>query len=232
VSMPPSTIAPGAAPGLSPMARRWIATGLAVGTVLYIVPSALHGNPPIESAELTLRYVAERPSWRLVHLLNIAAVLIWAVSLGALGSRLTGTAPTIGRAAGIVLTATTAVFAIYFSIHAMALPVAAERFASGTGEPSQILTQTESVLLVLGATAFIAQAMLGLAVLLYGLAVATSDRLPTWLGWLGALGGGGWLAGAVLIDFAVIVPFTVVSWAWMLVLAMALLRATGTKTNA
>jgi hypothetical protein len=204
-------------------AGRWIAAGLALGTLLYVVPSALHGNPPVESAEQTLLYVAERPMWRPVHLVNIAAVLVWAVALTALGARLTGTARDVARAGGVVLTAAAGVFAVYFSIHATALPTAAARFRGGA-DPEQVLLSAEAVLLVLGATAFTAQAALGLSMLVYGLAIAVSREFPRSVGWLGVLGGAGWLTGAVLVDFAVIVPFTVVCWVWTLVLAAVLLR--------
>ena len=87
-----------------------------------------------------------------------------------------------------------------------------------------MLAATEPVLLVLGATAFTAQAALGLSMLLYGLAIAVSREHPAWVGWIGVIGGAGWLLGALVIDFAVIVPFTVVCWIWTLVLAVALLR--------
>lgn len=221
MTVPPSTAASQAG-ALSRVAGRWIAAGLALGTLLYVVPSVLHGNPPVESAELTLRYVADRPAWRPVHLLNIAAVLLWAVALTALGARLTGAARQVAQAGAVVLTAAAGVFAVYFSIHAMALPTAASLFIAG--EHEQLLVTTEAVMLVLGAIAFTAQAALGLSILLYGLAVAVSRELPAGVGWLGMLGGAGWLTGAVLIDFAVIVPFTVISWAWTLVLAVALLQ--------
>jgi hypothetical protein len=122
-----------------------------------------------------------------------------------------------------VLTAGAGVFAVYFSIHAMALPTAAARFLGGA-DPEQVLVDTEAVLLVLGAIAFTAQAALGLSMLLYGLSIAVSRDLPRGVGWLGVLGGAGWLTGAVMIDFAVIVPFTVVCWVWTLVLAGVLLR--------
>ncbi|MGH3585239.1 MAG: hypothetical protein ACRDQ0_02855 [Pseudonocardia sp.] len=156
--------------------------------------------------------------------MNIAAVLLWTVALTALGSRLTGTAREFARVAGVVLTVAAAVFAVYFRIHAMALPAAAARVVDGTSDPALHLSATEAVLFVLGATAFTAQGMLGLSMLLYGVAVAVSDRLPTALGWLGVLGGAGWLTGALLVDFAVIVPSTVVCWIWTLVLAVVVAR--------
>jgi hypothetical protein len=220
VVVPPAVVPPVV---LSTIARRWIACGLALGTLLYVVPSAVHGNPPVESVELTLRYVADRPVWRPVHLVNIAAVLVWAVALTALGSRLTGAAREVGRAARVVLTAAAAVFAVYFSSHAMARPTAATRLVGGD-DPQQLLVAADAVLLVLGAIAFTAQAMIGLSLALYGLTVAVSREFPAWVGWLGALGGAGWLAGALLVDVAVIVPSTVVCWVWTLALAVVLVR--------
>lgn len=212
-------------PRLTPRSRRWIAGGLIAGTVLYVLPSAAHGNPPIESAEATLHYVAERSAtWRPIHLVNIAAVLLWAVSLAALGDRLQGPARDVARAGRLTAAVATAVFAVYFSLHAMALPVAAARFVGGAADPAALLTQVEAVLLVLGATAFTAQALVGVMIGVHGLALTLDRRLPRWLGVVGLVAGLGWLAGAVIVDFAVIVPFTALTWLWAIVLGIVVWR--------
>ncbi len=203
--------------------HRLAALGLIAGTVLYALPSALHGNPPIEDAENLLRYVAERPSWRIVHMVNIAAVLVWLGSLAAAAPLLRSGASALGRAAQAVFTAASGVFAVYFSIHATGLPTLANQL-SGQADDAAVFERTESVLVLLGSTAFTAQALLGLAILLYGYTLAAGDRMPPWLGWFGIAVGAGWLLGALVMNFAIIVPFTVLAWAWMASLGVILWR--------
>lgn len=209
----------------STRAMRVAAVGLVVGTLLYIVPSAVHGNPPIDDARSVLGYVAERPTWRAIHLVNILAVLVWLGSFALLGPVFRDGAAAVSRVARVVLTVAAAVFAVYFSIHAFGLSTAADAYFAAGADQAAVLERTETVLILLGSIAFTAQAMLGLGVLLYGVTVARTRGLPSWLGWVGAVAGAGWLVGAVAVEFAVIVPFTVVTWVWTIVLGVALFRA-------
>lgn len=199
------------------------AIALVLGTVLYIIPPTLHLNPPIEHAESMLRYVDERPSWRLVEMLSIAAVLIWAAAFSAIPVW-SGVARTWSRVANTVLAASAAVFTVYYSLRAFGLEVAANRYFDGAGPSATVLSESEALLMVLGSVAFTAQAMLGISVALYGITVAVTNGLPTWLGLTGVVSGVGWLTGALLVDFAVIVPFTALAWVWTIALAIALIR--------
>ncbi|RAV11695.1 hypothetical protein DQP55_13250 [Mycolicibacterium sp. GF69] len=200
------------------------AVAIVVGTVLYIIPPVVHLNPPIDDAEQILNYVAERPSWRVVDLLNIAAVLIWAAAFAALPVW-DGAARIWSRAARTVLTASAAVFAVYYSLRAFGLEAAANRYLDNATSSAAILSETESLLMVLGSVAFAAQAMLGASIALYGITVAKTSGLPAWLGLTGVVAGLGWISGALLVDFAVIVPFTVLGWAWTMALAFTLIRS-------
>ncbi|KIA60466.1 DUF4386 family protein [Nocardia vulneris] len=203
---------------------RWAAGVLLVGTLLYILPSALHGNPPIESASATLEYVRARPSWRLGHLVNIAAVIVWAFGFAAL-ARVAGTPVWARQLLGLVFATAAATFAVYFSLHAFGLPTAAEQYFDTGANRAAILERTETILIVLGSIAFTAQALLGAAVLLAGYVLTRSVRLSGWLGWVGVVAGLGWLVGALLVEFAVVVPFTILTWVWTVVVAIGAWRA-------
>lgn len=203
---------------------RAAAIALCVGTVLYVLPSALHGNPPVDSARETLEYVHQRPTWRLVHLVNIAAVLVWAAAFAGLVPVAAPTARALGRVRGVVFTAAAAVFAVYFSIHAFGLSTLADQYFEPAADQAAVLERTEAVLVLLGSMAFTAQAMLGASIALTGLVLSRSAVVPTWLGWTGGALGAGWLVGAVAVNFAVIVPFTALTWAWTVILAVLLWR--------
>lgn len=81
-----------------------------------------------------------------------------------------------------------------------------------------------SALTLVGSVAFTAQAMLGLSVALYGLTLVSGSSYPRWIGWLGAVAGVGWLVGAILIRFDVIVPSMALAWTWMVALGILMWR--------
>ncbi|WP_240772154.1 DUF4386 family protein [Nocardia sp. CS682] len=191
--------------------------------MLYIVPTAIHGNPPIESAQETLEYVHARPFWRVLHLVNIAAVIVWACGFTALAKAASANALT-RQLFGIVCTTAAATFAVYFSLHAFGLPTAATQYFDAGADRTAVLERTETTLIALGSIAFTAQALLGAAVAFAGYLFARSPMLPTWLGGVGIIAGLGWLTGALLVDFAVIVAFTILTWLWTLVVAGVALR--------
>jgi hypothetical protein len=198
---------------------RWIAAGLVIAVVATVVPTAVHGNPPIESAELTLRWIAERPSWRPVHLLAIAGIVLWAACLNALARDAEPRAARdTGRVAQLTMTVAAAVFAVYFGLHAW-LAIPATELVAGAAPAELTVERTAAAMLVLGAVAFTAQALLGAAIALHGLTLALDRRFPRWLGLAGLASGLGWLTGALIVDFAIIVPFTASSWLWALTLA-------------
>ncbi|MGH8919031.1 MAG: hypothetical protein ACRD0H_12035, partial [Actinomycetes bacterium] len=60
-------------------------------------------------------------------------------------------------------------------------------------------------------------------VMLYGLVVAAARERPSWLGWIAVILGIGWSIGALVINMAIVVPFIVATWVWLLGLAVTLL---------
>ena len=192
-----------------------------LGVVLYVLPSALHGNPPIDDAAATLDHVAGVAGWRIAHLANILAVLLWVIATALLSSHRAFSGP-LSRAAVAVWAVAAGVFGVYFGIHAIGLPAAADQLHAPGADPAAVVERTEALLLVLGSTAFVAQALLGLALVVTGAMLARGGRTGRLLGTVGAVIGLGWTAGAVLLQFAVIVPFTTLAWVWFVVLGLLL----------
>lgn len=194
---------------------------LLVGVVLYILPSALHGNPPIEDATATLEYVAGKSGWMIAHLVNILAVVLWVIAVALLRSTPQLPGP-LSRATSSVWSVAAGVFGVYFGIHAIGLSTAADQYLSGAVDQAAVVERTEALLLVLGSTAFVAQALIGLAVALTGLMLVRTTIGSRVFGIIGVVIGLGWAIGAVMINFAVIVPFTALTWAWLIVLGVYL----------
>ncbi|MGH3922496.1 MAG: hypothetical protein ACRDTT_06440 [Pseudonocardiaceae bacterium] len=173
-----------------------------------------------------LDYVAARPWWRAAHLASILAVLFWVGALGTLPHELRHDIERgLARLARGVLIAASAVYAVYFSINGFGWAELAHRWSSATGESrAHLLIEMNVALVMFGSVAFTAQALLGLSVALYGLTLVSGSSAPRWIGWLGAAAGVGWLIGAILIRFDVIVPCMVLAWAWMVSLGIHMWR--------
>ncbi len=197
-----------------------------VGTLLFAAMSAMHGNPPIDDAAGVLDYVAARPWWRAAHLANILAVLLWVGALSPLAHQLRHDIERgLARLARGVLVAASAVFAGYFSLNGFGWAELAHRWSTATVESrADLLIEMKVALTMVGSVAFTAQALLGLSVALYGLALVSGSSFPRWLGWLGTVAGAGWLIGALLIRFDMIVPCMVLAWTWMVSLGILMWR--------
>jgi hypothetical protein len=82
-----------------------------------------------------------------------------------------------------------------------------------------------------GLASFVA-ILFGLTILLFGIAIVFSKRLPTWLGWIGLIGGLGTIAGGLSlanIGFSatamnVGIPFNLIIVIWMILLGVIQLR--------
>ncbi|MED4161444.1 hypothetical protein [Halalkalibacterium halodurans] len=196
-----------------------------IGTLLYIFASAIHGNPPIEEAETLLPFLADSTLWREVHLANIAAIFLWLASFIILTSLLSNKIAIIwSKVANSFMIMTCGVFALYFHIHSFALPLLATKWVSADEETyGSIVIETNATLTMLGTTAFISQAMLGLSIILYGIVLLFVPVLKRWLAYLGIIAGLGWLIGAIIIDFSIIVRFTVLAWIWVFLVCTLLL---------
>lgn len=210
----------GRAPATAPRAA---ALCLLAGVVLYVLPTALHGNPPIEDAEATLRYVSGRSLWTIAHFANIAAVVLWAVAV-ALVSHSPALPRALTTATRTVWSVAAGVYAVYFGLHALGLATAASQFADVAGDPTAVLERTEALLLVLGSTAFVAQGLVGAAVGMLGLTMVRAAGRDRILPVIGIVIGAGWVTGAALLEFGLIVPCTALAWVWISWLAIRLLR--------
>ena len=189
-----------------------------LGVVLYVLPSALHGNPPIDDAAATLDHVAGVAGWRIAHLANILAVLLWVIATALLSSHRAFSGP-LSRAAVAVWAVAAGVFGVYFGIHAIGLPAAADQLHAPGADPAAVVSAPRRAL-VLGSTAFVAQAAAASpsSSPVRCWPVADARTAPT----VGAVIGLGWTAGAVMLQFAVIVPFTTLAWVWFVVLGLLL----------
>lgn len=165
---------------------------------------------------------------------TILAVLLWVGALSALAHELRYDIERgLARLARGVLVAASAVFAVYFSMNGFGWAELAHRWSSATGASrADLLIEMDVALTMVGSVAFTEQALLGLSVALYGLTLVSGSSFPRWVGWLGAVAGAGWLTGALVIRFDVIVPCMVLAWAWMVSLGVLMWHRAASISNA
>lgn len=162
-----------------------------VGTLGYLVAFVLHGDLPDQTTESLLTFIADRP-WALHHLLIEFCFLLWIAALSALAYSFTGgTAWVLGRLGQLVAVLGMAVLLWHYNIDGPALEHIADSWAAAEGAEKAVLLERGTILTEATSAMFplYVALLLGLPFILFGLAVASSDEYPSWLGWTGAAAG-------------------------------------------
>jgi len=170
------------------------------GAALALAMGAAHGDLPEGSGAAALRFVADRPSYALVHFGSIIGVVLWTVGLRSSSALFDDTrARLVAQWASTVATIGAGVLAVQFSLDGFGLPAMADRFAAADLAARATLADVAEVT---------ADAMVGLAlmwvIMLYGLAVSLlaaatllDASVHRWLGFAG-LAVGVWTGAASL----------------------------------
>jgi hypothetical protein len=221
-----------------------------IGAVLAIVaPLVLaasfipHGDLPTDDSTLVgeaeaLRFIAQHPSWLVIHLGTIVAGLLWVGAFIAFAGTLApGAAGAVGRllVPSAIIGGTFLVFD--YGVYGYAFWALATEWAAASGsEKAQLLMMADTALVMLNGT-FRGEIVIlyGLTVLLAGLAVALDGRYAVWFGTIGAIAGAAVLANGLLsyagisltredmLIFVVVLPLESL---WLLALGVLMWRRT------
>jgi hypothetical protein len=226
---PPGVVTPAMDDGRERTGRAVARLGAAcavAGPVLAAVFGAAHGDLPTGSIEETLRYVADRPYWRLIHLGSAIGVLGWLGAFVALAAVLK---PGWPRALGILTAATAAVgttmFTIDYLMDGHGLKAMADAWAAAQGaERDQLAATAEGALrLVGGLFRGYITLLYGLPFLFGGIATLLDGRFPRWMGVVGATAGAaafvsgvtGFLGTPVIPDFVLFTTVLSFDQVWL-----------------
>ena len=168
-------------------------------------------------------------TWSLTHLGFIAGTLLWVFALIALSwTLIEGRSWALGRLGAAAVILGGAIHILYSSVNGYAFTTLAQSWRDPSTDASALVIIGDAVRRVLGG-GWAATLMMfhGAPFVLYGLAVATSPRYPSWLGWLGVAGGAGsilagvaLLFGKYLISLWLPVVFAVVISVWMVIVGV------------
>lgn len=175
----------------------------AAGLVLQIVMEELHparANPN-NSAEAFREY-AQSDIWTAVHIGQFAGTLLIVLALLALARtamRQPGLAGALALTGAVTALLVAAVFTVQMAVDGVALKAAIDAWTSATGPDKvaayQMADDIRSVEKGLGG---FFQILNGLTLLAVGLSIALGHAFARWLGWVGAVGGLGWVTGGAI----------------------------------
>jgi hypothetical protein len=173
---------------------------LVVGAIAWLVLSGLHGELP-GTDQAAVEHVHGTPG-RLVHVLTIVSIAIVAAGL----SLVTGTladpwAAALARAGTMIVVPSAAVLGVGFAIDGFVLAALADSYAATADQAMRAMDvqRADAVVMIIGATSFAFQTLFGLAVAILASSTLVSREYPTWLCWLGVIGGAVWAVAAMLL---------------------------------
>ena len=182
------------------------AMALPLGIILLVVASAFHPSreDAMDNPAVFMEY-AQSESWVAVHLAQWFALLLLFGELGALYYSIT-TKPDLGAAVArfglgaVVLTA--AIFTMLQAVDGVALKWAVDAWASApANQKAAAFRAAEAVRWTEYALQSVFTILLGLTLILYGLAIALGTVYPRWLGWMAVGSGVAWIAHGVRVPY-------------------------------
>ena len=173
---------------------------LVAGAVVFGTVRLLHGDTPAADPEASLDFAYHRPVYAAVHLIAALAMLLTVTGLMALARLLVRPAAwLIGRSGLAAALVGWAVFTVESTSEGLALPVLADLASTGSPELRAQLAQTaRAVAAATHGPSLVGLAlMIGVPLLLFGMAMVLDGQHPSWLGWVGTVVGGLTLGTAV-----------------------------------
>lgn len=212
-----------------------------IGTLIFGATGAFHGDLPTDTTVATLRYVADRPYWRAIHLGGIVGALLWVAAFVSFARTLApGAAAVVGRLAVVSIVIGATIFTLDYTIDGVGLKGVADNWAAAAAsDQATLVAMTDAIFAILGGTFRLYMAfLLGLPFVLAGVALALDRAYPAWFGWAGAVTGAGPLiaglsgfVGLSLIpEWLVFAVFLGIEQLWLLGLAYLLWRRANAPT--
>ena len=171
-----------------------------VGAGLALIANVLHPDPNEFQLEALLQQIAQSPTWGIIHLTLILALVLIFGALLALTLSIKGEpAATVARLACLATLLGGALILVSTAIDGFAMSRLAQAwYDAAPGEKATALQIADAVENTQYAVYSLSVAVfLGLGIFLYGLATLLSSAYPKALGWLAILAGGGALVVGV-----------------------------------
>jgi hypothetical protein len=182
------------------------AVALPLGVILLVVATAIHPSreEPMDNPAIFTEY-AQSDSWIAVHFGQWFAILLIIGGLVALYYSITAKPEAnaaVARFGLVVAVLTGASLTILQAVDGVALKWAVDAWASA---PADGAVAAFAVAEALRWTEYSLQSysniLLGLTLILYGLAIALGSVYPRWLGWVAAASGVAWIVHGLMVSY-------------------------------
>ncbi|WP_017974882.1 DUF4386 family protein [Actinopolyspora halophila] len=211
-----------------------------LGTVLTIVGQLLQQRADIpRGAPLEVfGYIAGRP-WFTAALIGVLGMLCWAMAFVTAGHALRDpVSRSIARMAEPLLVVATVLFAVNYAHDGLSSGILAQQWISGELDTDTATAAYRVVEILVGGVPTLSQALVGLALAVYALAMLRSGQHSRVLSWLGLISTIGWLlTGSALFlqlpgaSFELLLPFSGLATVWVLGIGITLLRRSSSETR-
>jgi len=180
--------------------------GLLVGgLVLTLIVTHEHPAGDDDNYPVIFAKYAKSNDWVAVHLVQFAAVLLVLGGFLVLYRvlQLRGMVPVLAGLAAASAIAAAAAWAVLQAIDGVALKQAVDAWASASGAQKGIrFADAQTVRWAEYGLNTYFRVLLGLTVVLFGIAIARTDIVARWLGWAGVIGGLAYMASGVAVAYA------------------------------
>jgi hypothetical protein len=207
-----------------------ISGALLLLTGTYLHPMSADPNVPVDAF---LEYAADH-KWVASHLMQLSGIALMVAALALLSKRLAGGPADAEAILGAVgAAASLAVAAALQAVDGVALKVMVDGWAAAQGREKEVLFQAAfAVRQIEVGFASMTSLLLGLTVLVYGLALLKVPRFPKWLGSLALVGGVPTAVAGIVIaysgfsssEMALSMPSNLLLLCWMIALGVYMWR--------
>lgn len=211
------------------------AVSAVLGVVVLIGGNAIHGGDDPANLAVSLPQYAANGNWVVAHILQFLGFLLILGGLVGL-HRSIPAEPGVALARLGLATALVAVgvFGANQAVDGIAIKFVAEEWVNAPAEEKEVAFRlAEAVRHIEIGTSSFSALILGMSIVLYGLAIAVSDVYPRWFGWVGVSIGLAWGVSGVVIAYVGFSQHVLIGWLsmavalWVLVIGVLMWRRTG-----
>ncbi len=210
------------------------AVSIILGVIIFSVSGAFHGGHQPDDLVATLPQYATNANWILVHLGQFLGLFLVVCGVVGLYRSITlGPGAALAQLGFVAAVVAISVYAANQAVDGIAIKFVAEEWVSAPPSEKEVAFRVAEAVrhIEIGLTS-LTLLILGLAFILYGVAIELSRVYPRWLGWLTVVGGGLWVVVGIFFAYKGFSPLTITIsqasgyflLAWALALAVLMWR--------
>jgi hypothetical protein len=202
---------------------------LPLGVILLVVSTIMHPSGEVMNNPVIFMVYAKNDSWIAIHFAQWFGGLLLFGGLVALCysiSTNSGSGAAVARFGFAAAILTLASITMLQAVDGVALKWAGDAWANAPADQeSDAFAAAEALRWTEYALQSYSNILLGLALILYGLAIALGTLYPHWLGWLGIGSGVAWIVHGLMVPYIGLFASPPRGWPWILMYLWAFVMA-------